>query len=174
MKVLLVLMTALILAPAAGAYGRFPLIEQVASEIAGRPVEVRCGYADDWHLMAEDPNWAGYAQWADGRPVYAALNPIVCWSLMLLAADPDNTVASTLSDGNNIAVSRQGESVLILAHEAVHMAGVWDEGQTECRALNYIDMVIARFGATGERAEMLKRHAEFAHLVAPPAYRSVC
>jgi hypothetical protein len=173
MKVLLALVAALVLAAPANAYGVFPLFNQVASEVAGRPVEVRCGYVDDWRPM--DPTWTAYTWWGSAAdPEYVVLSPQICWSLILLAVDPNNEVAGSLSSGNHSAVWRQGEAVITLAHEAVHMTGMRDEGQTECRALDYIDLVITRFGVGEARAKDVREAALASHSVQPPAYRTAC
>jgi hypothetical protein len=172
MKVLLVLVAALVLAPSAQAYGVFPLFNQVASEVAGRPVEMRCGYQVDWR--PDDPSWLGYVFWQNGTPQYGAVSPSVCWSLILLAADPENTVASSLSGENALAVQGQGQAVLVFAHEAVHLAGVSDEGQTECKAMGYIDLILSRFGVSEARKVELRLAAKYAHEAASPQYRTVC
>ena len=173
MRVTWVLLAALVLVPNAGAWTRLPLAEQVASEIAGRPVEVRCYSQSEWPQSAA-PHTSGYVWWQDGTPMYVALSPETCWSLILLAFDPGNTAgAATMSSFNAKAVWEEGQAALVLAHEAVHMQGVMDEAVTECRALNYTDLVLQRFGVT-TRMDSLRHDVQMAHAIAPASYRRVC
>lgn len=173
MRLLLVLAVSLTLVPAAGAWTRLPLLDQVASEIAGRPVEVRCMHQDEW--APPNPTWLAYTWFnGDGSPAYVALSPQVCWSLILLAVDPDKKLgAHMLSSGNAKAVWEQGSAVLLLAHEAVHMTGVRDESNAECAALSHTDRVILRFGATS-RIDQLRTDVQAAHALAPPEYKRAC
>lgn len=58
------------------------LFGQAASEIAGRPVQVRCNGETDWAQLVDalrlDPNWWGYVSW---NTDFAELAPSACWFL---------------------------------------------------------------------------------------------
>ena len=45
----------------------------------------------------------------------------------------------------------------MLAHEAVHLRGVIDEGKTECEARTHVAAVAAHFGVGGQDAQALAR-----------------
>lgn len=173
MRVLVALLAALVLAGPAQAWTRVPVLDQVASEIAGRPVQVQCQHAGEYQPQVA--TWTAYTWWTDwNTPAYVALSPRMCWSLLLLAHDPSDREVSRLSAWNNGAVAAQGEAILTLAHEAVHMTGVRDEGVTECRAMGYIDMVMQRFGVPPQRHATLREGVAWAHRTAPPEYLTVC
>lgn len=129
-------------------------------------------HQDEW--APQVPTWTAYTWWQDGKPQYVALSANVCWSLILLSFDPGNERGlAALSNFNAKAVWEQGLAVLTLAHEAVHMSGVWDEGQAECHALAHTDRVLARFGVT-TRMEALRQSVQTAHAISPPQYRAIC
>jgi hypothetical protein len=89
-----------------------------ASEIAGKPVSVRCDEARDY---------VGAVQHADGVAIVggdlAILTPEICHDLYRLAFDGEVTGART------------GRAISVLAHEAWHLRGEDDEGRTECFGL---------------------------------------
>ena len=88
-----------------------------ASRIAGRPVDVRCD---------ESGERVGFVQHTDGvaevggRLSYLA--PDRCHELYRLAFDGETSGAT-------------GRAIAVLAHEAWHLRGVRDEGETQCYAL---------------------------------------
>jgi hypothetical protein len=89
-----------------------------ASQIAGKPVTIRCDEAGE-HV--------GAVQHADGVAIVggelAYLTPAHCHSLYRLAFDGD------------ITSGRTARAIAVLAHEAWHLRGVRDEATTECYAL---------------------------------------
>ena len=119
------------------AVGRF---SAEASEIAGKPVSVRCDEARDY---------VGAVQHADGVAVLggdlAILTPEICHDLYRLAFDGDVTGART------------GRAVAVLAHEAWHLRGEGDEGTTECYALQSGVELGVRLGLDEGEARRLMR-----------------
>jgi hypothetical protein len=111
-----------------------------ASEIAGKPVSVRCDEARDY---------VGAVQHADGVAVVggdlAILTPEICHDLYLLAFEGE------------VRGARTGRAVAVLAHEAWHLRGEPDEGRTECYALQSgVDLGV-RLGLDDGAARRLMR-----------------
>lgn len=90
-----------------------------AGRIARRPVRVRCD--DEYAFTGAGTDAAGVAFIERG---VALLQPSVCRTLRDLALGGD---AGSVDD--------TAWAIAVLAHEAVHLAGVRDEGATECYAL---------------------------------------
>jgi hypothetical protein len=111
-----------------------------ASEIAGKPVAVRCDEARDY---------VGAVQHADGVAIVggdlAILTPEICHDLYLLAFDGE------------VRGARTGRAVAVLAHEAWHLRGESDEGRTECFGLQSgVDLGV-RLGLDEGEARRLMR-----------------
>lgn len=111
-----------------------------ASIVAEKPVSVRCDEAGDF---------VGVIQHADGAAAVggdtAYLTPAICHTLYRLAFE------------SQVAGSRTGRAIAVLAHEAWHLRGVRDEGETECYALQSGVAVGQRLGLSEERARQLMR-----------------
>ena len=111
-----------------------------ASEIAGRPVSIRCDEARDY---------VGSVQHADGVAVVggelAILTPEICHDLYRLAFDGERRGART------------GRAIAVLAHEAWHLRGESDEGTTECFALQSGVELGVRLGLEEGEARQLMR-----------------
>ena len=111
-----------------------------ASRIAGKPVTVRCD---------ESGRRVGIIQHADGAAVVggdlAFLTPERCLDLYRLAFKGE------------VRGSRTGRAVAVLAHEAWHLRGVRDEGETECLALRSGVELGRRLGLSQETAGELMR-----------------
>ena len=109
-----------------------------AARIAGKPVTVRCD---------ESGRYVGAVQHADGAAVIggdlAFLTPERCLDLYRLAFQGE------------IRDSRTGRALVVLAHEAWHLRGVRDEGQTECNALRSGVELGRRLGLSQETAREL-------------------
>ncbi|HUG64273.1 MAG TPA: hypothetical protein VMK83_03575 [Gaiellaceae bacterium] len=111
-----------------------------ASEIAGKPVSIRCDEARDY---------VGAVQHADGVAVLggelAILTPEICHDLYRLAFEGEVTGART------------GRAIAVLAHEAWHLRGESDEGTTECYALQSGVELGVRLGLDEGEARRLMR-----------------
>jgi len=111
-----------------------------ASRIAGKPVEVRCDEARDY---------VGAVQHADGVATVggelAIVTPEVCFDLYRLAF------------ADEVAGSRTGRAVAVLAHESWHLHGEADESVTECYALQSGVELGRRLGLGDGRARQLMR-----------------
>jgi hypothetical protein len=88
-----------------------------ASQIVGRPVEIRCD---------ERGEFVGAVQDADGVAVLggrlAYLTPARCYDLYRLEHD------------GHVSFSQTGRALAVLAHESWHLRGERNEGITECLA----------------------------------------
>jgi hypothetical protein len=111
-----------------------------ASEIAEKPVSVRCDEARDY---------VGAVQHADGVAVLggdlAILTPEICHDLQRLAFEGE------------VRGARTGRAIAVLAHEAWHLRGERDEGTTECYALQSGVALGVRLGLDESRARQLMR-----------------
>lgn len=126
MKLLAIVAAALMLCGTAGAYTTPPGLSQVASRIAGQPVEARCYEAGEDGAPGSLGAW-GYVV---GDIPIVHLDPTVCEGAAAVA-DPATTVP----------LWKQGLGVLVLTHEAFHLATRYrdrgDEAKTECRAVRH-------------------------------------
>jgi hypothetical protein len=111
-----------------------------ASVVAEKAVSVRCDVAGEF---------VGVVQHADGAAAVggdtAYLTPAICHTLYRLAFEEE------------VAASRTGRALAVLAHEAWHMRGVGDEGETECYALQSGVELGRRLGLSESRARQLMR-----------------
>jgi hypothetical protein len=111
-----------------------------ASEVAGKPVAIRCD---------ESGERVGVVQHADGLAIVggelAWLTPQICHDLYRLAFEGEITSSQT------------ARAVAVLAHEAWHLRGVRDEGETECYALQSGVQVAMRLGLTEDTARRMMR-----------------
>lgn len=113
-------------------------ISREASVIAGRPVTVRCDEAYAFTGIGTDALGVAFVQRG-----LAFLHPDVCRTL------------HDLLEGDRRARDETGQAVLVLAHEAVHLAGERNEGLTECRGLQEGVALGERLGLPGDRAQEL-------------------
>lgn len=147
----------------------------IASEIAGRPVEVRCQgrFSSALDVTAE----SGSVRFdANGRPAdWTDLKRGICLSLGRFRSDHGSDRFACLHDplACDRSVVRFVHALETLAHESWHLAGHVDEATTECYALQTIAFVADRLGAPREQGEQLAR-AAFLGLYAsmPPEYHS--
>ena len=133
-------------------------LSAVASEIAGRSVDVRCpgpfGRVFGWDIVEGSVRFD-----ADGKPEdETRIRQRSCDELDALAegrrAKELECIVRT-----GIACGRHGrETVLaidVLAHESWHLRGIMDEGETECRSLQTIAQAAQRLGATPEQGNAM-------------------
>jgi hypothetical protein len=133
-----------------------PLYSRVASELAGRDVEVRCWSDADWADRGEEVaawthgdtrpgEWTAYVSWDRER---ANLSPQVCRALGQWAYGrswPDDR-----SGLFNLAWS-----VKVLAHESQHLRGIDNEAKADCYGLQAMPRVATRLGLDDDRAPWL-------------------
>jgi len=124
-------------------------LDRVAQEISGRrDVSIRCG-------TTADPSILGTVTFYGASPGREALlAPPVCSTLRRLWEGRRPSLACT-----ELGHGQCGREVLelawaasALAHESYHLAGVRNEAQTQCYALQAIDFVARRLGASADQA----------------------
>jgi len=149
-----------------------PRFSRIASEFAGKDVEVRCWSRADWtRLMREEQAYTMH-HIDDGTLGFAGINgtrdnlsPEVCDSLGELAYQrwmPTTPSAKLLLAG----------AIVTLSHEPQHSKGIAVEAQAECYAIQLMKDSAIRLGATPEYAATLQQ-AYWQHYDQElPAYRS--
>jgi hypothetical protein len=151
-------------------------LEAIASEIAGRPVEVHCpGF-----LRSIGPDTLGGTVRfdADGSPADdTRLRKAPCAELDALAEGRRSTqlacVARSTSCGDDAqAVAR---AVDTLTHESFHMSGIADEAETECHSLHKLAWTAQQLGATAAQgAAMAVAQYDGTYQQMGDAYRGPC
>jgi hypothetical protein len=113
---------------------------QEASQIAGKPVTIRCDEAGEY---------VGAVQHADGVAAVggelAYLTPERCLDLYRLAFKGE------------VRFNQGARAIAVLAHEAWHLRGVSDEGITECYALQSGVELGQRLGLSADTARRMMR-----------------
>jgi hypothetical protein len=132
----------------------------IASQIAGRDVRVQCpgpiGRLLGWDIVEGSVRFD-----AVGTPQNETkIRKQSCAELDALAEGRrGDELACTARAG--IACGRHGRATVlavdVLAHEAWHLRGVIDEGETECRSLQTMAWTAQQLGATAEQGRALAR-----------------
>jgi hypothetical protein len=144
---------------------------EVASLVAGRPVQVRCEDFSDGEIV--EPG--GVVQFNGSKPAdWARLRPDVCSHLVHFMQTPAGAEACLAVRRCDERTETSAEALKILAHESYHLRGVKNEAVAECYAMQAVPRVArALAGATFADAHAL---AVIVYLVGypgmPPAYRS--
>jgi len=115
-----------------------------ASVLAGRPVTVRCqGFGA---AFVDSGLELGYVRYGvDGVPERSAL----------IKRDQCRDLAAYLRAGKDRPSRAQVIAVHVLTHEAMHMAGITDEGLAECAAVQRDARTAALLGAPAGAARVL-------------------
>ncbi|MFL6019520.1 MAG: hypothetical protein ACJ74A_00135 [Gaiellaceae bacterium] len=125
----------------------------VASELAGRPVAVRCpGFL---RTLVDTHGEAGRVRFdSDGRPAnHTDLAPSTCSALRHI----DRVDFSCVELGDcGYAQFKVAWAAKTLAHESFHLRGFQDEGITECYALQNTAFVAERLGVATDPARELQ------------------
>jgi hypothetical protein len=135
-------------------------LSAIASQIAGRDVRVQCpgpiGRLFGWDIVEGSVRFD-----ADGTPHdETKIRKQSCAELDALAEGRrEDELACT--GRTAIACGRHGRATVmavdVLAHEAWHLRGVIDEGETECRSLQTIAWTAEQLGATAEQGRAMAR-----------------
>jgi hypothetical protein len=129
----------------------------IASDIAGRPVNVRCpGLL--WRTIGYDM-WAGSVRVdAEGHPANdTRLSKQTCAEIDAIAEGRRKTqlacAARSSSCGDDVLAVAW--AVDTLTHESIHLRGIVDEGETECISVQLMAGTAQRLGATPDQAQNL-------------------
>lgn len=143
MKFLLICMVGLLIPASAQAEYRSTALESVASQLAMRPVEVRCATEAEDEIMSYA--WGYVYLWTD----YMTLNAMLCRNL-------ENLVNGKVSARH---YWRTAIAVLVLAHEARHLRladNRGSEGHTENWAIRHFTVTARLLGAPVNLTHALK------------------
>ena len=151
-------------------------LSAVATEIAERPVGVRCPGWWGRLLSPADTN-AGVVQVdAEGRVAdHAELRAATCAELeaVVEGGREQQLACAARSTSCGDDVQRTAWAVNTLAHEAIHLRGILEEGTTECYAVQHLALAAQRLGATPAQAQNLALlHWETGVPQLPDQYRS--
>ena len=138
-------------------------LAKVASEIAGRKVEVNCpGLLE--RLVDVDSNAGTVFFDEEGRPAnFTDLDEETCSTL-------DRFAEGKTGPKDAAKVAR---ALHVLAHESSHLAGIRDEAAADCYGLQRTAVVAEDLGATPDEGERFARIALAERAVNAPAdYRS--
>jgi hypothetical protein len=129
----------------------------VASEIAGRAVEVHCPGAIE-RLVDISPNAGSVHFGADGQPGNSMeLNTQTCLALEDMSGDE----------------AKVSKALHVLVHESWHLAGIQDEAKADCYAFQRVEFAALQLGAEPLHAEALAHRAYVDRQETAPAdYRS--
>lgn len=117
------------------------VITAEAARIAGRVVTVECDRTYAFTGASSDALGVAFP-----RKALAFLHPSICRALHDLAVA-----------GDTAERERTAEAIVVLAHEAIHLAGIRDEGVTECRAFQAGVELGRRLGLPADRAQRMMR-----------------
>jgi hypothetical protein len=148
---LLTVLTVLLHHGAAAAAPGDPRLSTIASELSRRHVTIRCEGLSGALTGAQGES--GRTEFIGGKPVSVSyLQEGVCQTLHAYARSLNAGEACQLPCESPLEIAW---SLNTLAHESYHLAGVRNEAQTECYALQAIDFVARRLGASPEQARAL-------------------
>ena len=155
----------------------------IASQLAGRPVGVRCqGF---WASMLDIGNREGEVDFFPGRlPDQMFLTRGTCgrlsdfdprkldclttidWTRWSLAADY-NAPCERRTRGDVQAINT-------LTHESMHLRGIVNEAAAQCGALQHDAWTVTRFGGTAEEGAALAAYMQALGPLLPSEYQSNC
>jgi hypothetical protein len=159
------------LSPVAFAY-RLDKVDAIATEVAGRPANVRCKTPSEWvddDQRLRVPGTAAYAWPSTGR---AVLGPRACTGLFFLLHDPTGLRLQELNPGINVDFE-SAFGLTVLLHEATHMAGNRDEADTQCSAMKLLPVWLERLVPENRRKRLLAWAWQY-HNGMPYDYRKGC
>lgn len=156
----------------------------VATELAGRPVGVRCqGF---WAAMVDIGQRTGEVDFSPGRPPdHMFLTRGVCGRLKGFLGKRSHgnldCLASvdwahwTLEAGFDAPCERHArsdaEAVNTLAHESMHLRGIESEAQAQCLAIQADAWTVVRLGGTADEGFAVTRLLLALQPALPPEYR---
>jgi hypothetical protein len=143
-------------------------LSQVVSSLAGFDAEVRCWAPREWKLivaegkaMSSAPiDFAGFTS-TNLKRVNVRVD--VCTRLHGL----ENSEGAT-----QFLYTEMAAALKLVAHEAMHVAGHWDEADAECYGLQHVATVATELGAREEVAADLAELAWRTYPGMPASYRS--
>jgi hypothetical protein len=137
-------------------------LSAVASELAGRPVHVRC--ESFWHSIVNVDGNLGDVPFPNGRAAsYTHITRGMCGQLTRFRGRPERPELACLAQfdwsaftgsGNPAATAcseqanDMAEALVTLTHESMHMRGWADEAVAQCYALQEVAFTIEQLGGS--------------------------
>ncbi len=121
-------------------------LAKVASQLAGRPVDVRCQTLGQSFVdLGSELGWVPWR--ADGSPE----------SWTLIKRNQCRDLSDYLGSDKSAPTPNQVVAVHVLTHEAMHLAGHINEAEAECAAVQRDALTATLLGATAAHAQALAR-----------------
>lgn len=135
-------------------------LSAIASEVAGRPVQVHCQtiVAELVDVSAD----AGKVEFEDGRPADdTKLKRNVCKALGRFSHDVRTPEFACVESGSRCPdrVHEEIWAATVLAHETMHLSGEVAEDAAECKAMQQTPLVAELLGASPADARAIGRYA---------------
>jgi hypothetical protein len=135
-------------------------MSRIASEIAGRPVEVDCPGL--LRKLVDIRTEGGSVRFdASGKPSDVThLESSVCDSLSAYGKTRRGRDFACVQTAGlcSPGVEKAVYSLLVLSHEAQHLRGVRSEGEAQCYAIQTMALVAERLGSPPEEARAVASH----------------
>ena len=161
-------------------------LSALASELAGRPVHVRC--ESFWHSIVNVDGNLGDVPFPNGRAAsYTHVTRGMCKELARFRSRPEAPELACLAqmDWNRFtgsgdpaatACSEQAndmaEALVTLTHESMHMRGWADEAYAQCYALQEIAFTVERLGGSRQEAAAVASYLLSLQPFMPTDYQS--
>lgn len=134
-------------------------LSAIATEIAGRPVNVDCpGFVRG---LIDVSNGGSVWFSADGKPSNTThLEPSICGDLANYPRTRKRSDFACIYSSSECTerVERAVDAALILSHESQHLRGIRDEGTAQCYAIQIVPLVAERLGSPPEEAKAIAAH----------------
>ena len=161
-------------------------LSAVASELAGRPVRVRC--ESFWHALVNVDGNLGDVPFPNGRAAsYTHVTRGMCkklarfrnrperpelaclaefdWSRFAAGGDPAATACSERADD-------MAEALITLTHESMHLRGWADEAVAQCYALQEVAFTVERLGGSHQEGAAVASYLLSLQAFMPTDYQS--
>ena len=141
----------------------------ISSEIAGRLVKVDCPGP-----LSRLSKWDTMEGTADMEGGVSHLRPMACQEADALARGKREAALGCAERGNDCPESlRLAVAMDVVSHEAWHLSWIYDEAETECRAVQTLGRTAERLGASEAQGRALARIYWQDHFpLMPRGYRS--
>jgi hypothetical protein len=166
--------------------GNEQALSAVASELAGRPVHVRC--ESFWHSIVNVDGNLGDVPFPNGRAAaYTHVTRGMCKELARFRSRPEAPELACLAEfdwngftgsGDPAATACSGqaedmaEALVTLTHESMHMRGWADEALAQCYAIQEVAFTVERLGSSREEGAAVASYLLSLQPFMPSDYQS--
>jgi hypothetical protein len=160
-------------------------LSSVATELAGRPVHVRCESV--WHWIVNVDGNLGDVPFPNGRAAgYTHITRRMCQELTRFRHHPDAPELACLTrvdwsrfDPNDAEAQAcraqaddMAEALITLTHESMHMRGWADEAVAQCYAIQEVAFTVEQLGGSSEEGAAVADYALALQPYMPTDYQS--